>query len=205
MSNWWVVALPGFVGLYLVIRGLATRVRAHREVSSEVSDEIIRRADQQNRWALRGDRRGVYGVKGAELMRGISPEPNVDAELEKATEYRIPGPPPSPTHRRISPRCWPRSCPAGGGPRSSRSWCNGVPRCSRGCETFNSATALPGARVRAAAPRWVASWWIAWTSCSRWSIRWRVSCSPRRSSACSANRVTSPALTLTAFCMRPTD
>ena len=87
MSNWWVVALPGFVGLYLVIRGLATRVRAHREVSSEVSDEIIRRADQQNRWALRGDRRGVYGVKGAELMRGISPEPNVDAELEKATEY----------------------------------------------------------------------------------------------------------------------
>jgi hypothetical protein len=86
MIIWWVVALAGLGGLYFAIRARAIRGRKHPEVSSEVSAELIRRADQQNRWALRGDTRGVYGAKGAELMRSISTEPNIDAELE-ATAY----------------------------------------------------------------------------------------------------------------------
>src|SRR5271170_6574896 len=87
MIIWWVVALAGLGGLYFAIRARAIRGRKHPKVSSEVSAELSRRADQQNRWALRGDTRGVYGAKGAELMRGISPEPNIDAELDKATAY----------------------------------------------------------------------------------------------------------------------
>jgi hypothetical protein len=87
MIIWWVVALAGLGGLYFAIRARTIRGRKHPEVSSEVSAELIRRADQENRWALRGDTRGVYGAKGAELMRGISPEPNIDTELDKATAY----------------------------------------------------------------------------------------------------------------------
>src|ERR1700752_494911 len=87
MIIWCVVALAGLGGLCIAIRSRAIRDPRHPEVSSEVSAELIRRADQQNRWALRGDTRGVYGAKGAELMRGFSPEPTVDAELENATAY----------------------------------------------------------------------------------------------------------------------
>jgi hypothetical protein len=84
-SAFGVVALAALGGLCFAIRARASRGRKHPGVSSEVSAELIRRADQQNRWALRDDTRGVYGAKGAELMRGISPEPNVDPELDKAT------------------------------------------------------------------------------------------------------------------------
>jgi hypothetical protein len=86
MGVWWVVALAACVGLYFAIRIRATK-REHGEVSSEVRAEIAGRADQQNRWAQRGDARGVYGAEGAELMRSIKPEPNIDAEWEKAADY----------------------------------------------------------------------------------------------------------------------
>jgi hypothetical protein len=69
MIIWWVVVLAALGGLYSAIRARAIRGRKHPEVSSEVSAELVRRADQQNRWALRGDPRGVWGAKGAELMR----------------------------------------------------------------------------------------------------------------------------------------
>jgi hypothetical protein len=87
MIIWCVVALAGLGGLYFAIRARAIRGRKYRQVSSEASAELIRRADQQNRWALRGDTRGVYGAKGAELMRSISPELNVGTELDRATAY----------------------------------------------------------------------------------------------------------------------
>ena len=87
MIIWCVVALAALGGLYFTIRARAIRGRKYPEVSSEASAELIRRADQQNRWALRGDLRGVYGPKGAELMRSLSPAPNVDTELGKAKAY----------------------------------------------------------------------------------------------------------------------
>src|ERR1700741_1600036 len=87
MITWCVVTLAALGGLYFAIRARAIRGPKYSEVSSEVSAELIRRADEQNRWALRGDTRGVYGAKGAELMRNLSPEPNIDAELDKAAAY----------------------------------------------------------------------------------------------------------------------
>jgi hypothetical protein len=57
MIIWWVVALAGLGGLCIAIHARAIRGRNHPEVSSKVSAELIRRADQQNRWALRGDQR----------------------------------------------------------------------------------------------------------------------------------------------------
>ena len=71
MIIWCAVALAGLGGLCIAIRARALRGRTHPEVSSEVSAELNRRADQQNRWALRGDTRGVYGARGAELMRSL--------------------------------------------------------------------------------------------------------------------------------------
>ena len=88
MIIWWVVALAGLGGLCIAIGARAIRGRRHAEVSSKVSAELIRRVDQQNRWALRGDTRGVYGARGAELMRSVSPEPNIDTELDKAHRRR---------------------------------------------------------------------------------------------------------------------
>ena len=55
MIIWCVVALAALGGLYVALRARAIRGRKHPEVSSDVSAELIRRADQQNRWALRGD------------------------------------------------------------------------------------------------------------------------------------------------------
>lgn len=37
--------------------------------------ELSERADQQHRWAARGDSRGVYGPEGAALMRTVAPGP----------------------------------------------------------------------------------------------------------------------------------
>lgn len=37
--------------------------------------ELRARAEQQNRWAVRGDSRGVYGPEGAALMREVTPDP----------------------------------------------------------------------------------------------------------------------------------
>ena len=83
---WWMVALAACVGLYFAMRVRATK-RGQGVVSSEVSADIARRADQQNRWAQRGDARGVYGVEGAELMRRVEPGPDVNTELEQVTEF----------------------------------------------------------------------------------------------------------------------
>jgi hypothetical protein len=87
MAVWWVVTLAACAGLYFAVRIGATKRREQREVVPEVSAEIARRADQQNRWAQRGDARAVYGAEGAELMRSVDPEPNIGAELEKPTDY----------------------------------------------------------------------------------------------------------------------
>src|ERR1700747_2378938 len=87
MIIWCGVALAALGGLYFAVRARAIPGRKHPELASEVSAELIRRADQQNRWALRGDPRGVYGAKGAELMRSVSPAPTVDTEPDKATAY----------------------------------------------------------------------------------------------------------------------
>jgi hypothetical protein len=85
MSAFWsMVAFASCIGLYFAVRARAIK-REHGEMASDVSEEIAQRADQQNRLAQRGDPRGVYGVEGAELMKQVDPEP--DIELGKSSDY----------------------------------------------------------------------------------------------------------------------
>ena len=37
--------------------------------------ELLASAEQQDRWAARGDSRGVYGTEGAALMKAVAPDP----------------------------------------------------------------------------------------------------------------------------------
>jgi hypothetical protein len=80
MTNFWcVVTLAACIGVYFGMRVVAT-ARERGEVVSETSAEITRRAYQQNRWAQRGDVRGVYGVEGADPIRRVDPEPSIETE-----------------------------------------------------------------------------------------------------------------------------
>jgi hypothetical protein len=63
---WWLAALVGFVVVFIGGRRLSIRVRERREPATDAEAELIRRADQQNRWATHGDSRGIYGRDGAE-------------------------------------------------------------------------------------------------------------------------------------------
>ena len=71
---WWLAALAALVGLFFAVRALTRHVRARRAAAAREAEEIAYRADRENRWARRGDSRGVYGTAGAELMHDISPE-----------------------------------------------------------------------------------------------------------------------------------
>jgi len=84
---WWLVALTACVGLYYAVRARAARSANRRAASPWANEELARRADQQDRWAQRGDARGVYGVEGAEMMRRVDPEPDIRAELDRAADY----------------------------------------------------------------------------------------------------------------------
>lgn len=54
--------------LYPRMRRVVSATQQHRA-------ELLDRAEQQHRWAARGDSRGVYGSEGADLMRAVPPEP----------------------------------------------------------------------------------------------------------------------------------
>ncbi|MGZ4512344.1 MAG: hypothetical protein ACXVX4_13600 [Mycobacterium sp.] len=81
------VVLAACVGLYYAIRARGAKGRNRNEVGPGLSEEIAARADQQVRWAQRGDARGVYGVEGAELMRRVDPEPQLPAGLANTADY----------------------------------------------------------------------------------------------------------------------
>ena len=71
---WWFIAAAAVVGLFFAVRALARYVRERKAIAAREAEELAYRADRPDRWARRGDSRGVYGVDGAELMRSISPE-----------------------------------------------------------------------------------------------------------------------------------
>ena len=56
-------------------RGVFQRLRTDLAVEEERQQKIRERADEQHRWASRGDARGVYGAEGAALMREVLPAP----------------------------------------------------------------------------------------------------------------------------------
>jgi hypothetical protein len=72
---WWIVGAAALVGGFLVVRALVRRAEQRRLEAAERDAELTRRAEQQHRWTLRGDTRGVYGPAGAKAMRAVSPTP----------------------------------------------------------------------------------------------------------------------------------
>lgn len=64
-------------GLVLGGRTLYPRLRRRVDSRRRHQDEMRARADEQHRWASRGDIRGVYGAEGAELMRTVAPLPQI--------------------------------------------------------------------------------------------------------------------------------
>ncbi|ULE35496.1 hypothetical protein K3G64_04955 [Mycobacterium sp. IDR2000157661] len=76
ITYWWVIVGVGVaVGLFFGVRALIRREEERRLAAAREAEILAHRADRQHRWASRGDRRGIYGVEGAELMRSVSPEP----------------------------------------------------------------------------------------------------------------------------------
>lgn len=64
-------------GLFFGGRALYPRYRQQMDNQRRRQEEVLARADEQHRWASRGDIRGVYGTAGAELMRTVSPMPQI--------------------------------------------------------------------------------------------------------------------------------
>ena len=70
---WWIVGAAALVGLFFLGHAI---VRWHGKRAAEYAryrEGLAARADQQHKWVLRGDDRGIYGVEGAELMRYLYP------------------------------------------------------------------------------------------------------------------------------------
>ena len=65
-------------GIVFTGRAALRRTRERDAVSARQRAEVSERADQQHRWAVRGDSRGVYGPQAAELMRGVAPAPPIE-------------------------------------------------------------------------------------------------------------------------------
>ena len=148
--------------------------RGRREVSSDVSAEIAQRADEQNRWAQRGDPRGVYGVEGAELMGRVDPAPDISAELGKPADF--------PRTAAVAYTaadldtllaeklpCWRWAAFASVLVQRRAAVQSRLRDAELGYSAPSGERADSGARS-------VASWWTAWMRCWYWSIRWRASC-----------------------------
>lgn len=92
----WGGPLAGVVAagaLFAVGRALYPHVTRSLEAEEERQRQVRERAEQQNRWASRGDMRGVYGTEGAELMREVSPPVPIippGEDLEVATVVHTP-------------------------------------------------------------------------------------------------------------------
>jgi hypothetical protein len=73
-SQWLLAAVVALVGIFFGGRALLPVLRERRATSIARAEELKYRANQQNRWARRGDSRGIYGPAGAEIMRTIQPK-----------------------------------------------------------------------------------------------------------------------------------
>ena len=73
---WWILGAAALVGLFYLVRAIVRADRAAREARARLHAEVVARADQQHRWVLDGDDRGIYGPYPVpavikELRRGI--------------------------------------------------------------------------------------------------------------------------------------
>ncbi|KUI25613.1 hypothetical protein AU196_22690 [Mycobacterium sp. IS-1742] len=74
----WFAGAAALVGAFFAARAIVRGVEKRRLEAAERDAELARRAEQQHRWTLRGDRRGVFGPGGAEAMDAISPAPRLE-------------------------------------------------------------------------------------------------------------------------------
>jgi beta-lactamase regulating signal transducer with metallopeptidase domain len=58
---WWILGAAVLVVLFYVVRAQLRASRARAEADARRAAQIAARADQQHRWILRGDERGIYG------------------------------------------------------------------------------------------------------------------------------------------------
>jgi hypothetical protein len=58
---WWILGAVALVALFYVVRGQLRAARARADADARRAAEIAARAEQQHRWVLRGDERGIYG------------------------------------------------------------------------------------------------------------------------------------------------
>ena len=58
---WWILGAVALVVLFYVVRAQLRAARARADVAARRAAAIAARAEQQHRWVLRGDERGVYG------------------------------------------------------------------------------------------------------------------------------------------------
>ncbi|HSS25175.1 MAG TPA: hypothetical protein VLL82_12440 [Mycobacterium sp.] len=70
---WWILGAAILVGLYFVVRAIVRESRRRADLKAAHRDALAARADQQHKWVLQGDDRGIYGVEGAELMHYLYP------------------------------------------------------------------------------------------------------------------------------------
>ncbi|MET0758513.1 MAG: hypothetical protein ABWY39_11440 [Mycobacterium sp.] len=73
---WWILGAAALIGSFYVVRAIVRTDRAAREAYAKYQAQIAARADQQHRWVLEGDDRGIYGPYPVsdiikELRRGI--------------------------------------------------------------------------------------------------------------------------------------
>lgn len=66
---WWILAALGLILTFWIITSCVHHYQSVEEARRRRAAEIAARADQQHRWVLDGDHRGIYGEDGTELMR----------------------------------------------------------------------------------------------------------------------------------------
>jgi uncharacterized membrane protein len=58
---WWILCAVALVVLFHIVRDQLRAARARAEADARRAAQIAARAEQQHRWVLRADERGVYG------------------------------------------------------------------------------------------------------------------------------------------------
>ncbi|TFV61541.1 hypothetical protein E4P42_01200 [Mycobacterium sp. PS03-16] len=69
---WWIVAGAAVVASVVAVVAVSRRMHERSLAAAERDAEVAQRAEQQHRWTLRGDSRGVYGPDGATAMESLA-------------------------------------------------------------------------------------------------------------------------------------
>jgi hypothetical protein len=68
---WWIVGIVAVFALLHLMGWLIRENRKRRDAIARCHAAVAARADEQHRWVLEGDDRGIFGSDGAPLMHYI--------------------------------------------------------------------------------------------------------------------------------------